>query len=117
MDVRQLMALDQAAAAPMSAEPASSKRQLLSERRTKAVEIDEIDPGDGRVINHDGEQLAISEAADGSIAGCIDGWNPVDRTWYWSCRGSGFDKQGVVLSGPANRAPQTRAPVQAGLQG
>lgn len=114
MDVRQPMPLDQASVAPMSAEPASSKRQLLFERRTKAVEIDEIDPGDGRVINHDGEQLAISEAADGSSAGCIDGWNPVDRIWYWSCHRWGFDEQGVL---PANRPPAARATPQAGLTG
>lgn len=99
--------------------------RLASERilGSRAVAIDDIAPGEGGVIQHDGEQLAISRAQDGAVTarsaicthlGCVVGWNPVDRTWDCSCHGSRFDEAGEVVSGPATRSLQTRAPPNAG---
>ncbi|TPL46252.1 Rieske 2Fe-2S domain-containing protein [Mesorhizobium sp. B2-4-2] len=90
----------------------------------KQVPVDGIGSGEGRLINHDGERLAISKAADRSITAysaictrleCNDGRNPVDQTWSCSCHGCGFGQQDVVLSGPVTRPLEARVPAQAGL--
>lgn len=76
----------------------------------KTVELDAIEPGQGGVIKHDGELLAVRRGEDGGLTalsascthlGCTVDWNAVDRTWDCPCHGSRFEENGEVLSGPA----------------
>ncbi|ESY74104.1 hypothetical protein X743_09960 [Mesorhizobium sp. LNHC252B00] len=98
---------------------------LVAERLlgSRTVDINKIALGEGGVVEHDGEQLAIRKAWDGTVTarsaicthlGCVVGWNPVDRTWDCSCHGSRFDEAGEVLSGPATRPLEPRASPNAG---
>ena len=67
-------------------------------------------PGQGKIIQEDGERLAAYRRSDGSLAirsatcphmGCIVGWNDAERTWDCPCHGSRFTAEGDVISGPA----------------
>jgi Rieske Fe-S protein len=68
--------------------------------------------GAGRVVEHDGEQVAAARHADGSLTlvsavcthmGCLVDWNESERTWDCPCHGSRFAPDGAVLGGPAER--------------
>lgn len=81
------------------------------------VSLEELAAGEGCVIDHDGERLAVSRTEDGSLIahsavcthmGCLVGWNGLDRTWDCPCHGSRFDEFGEVLSGPAVHAMETK---------
>jgi glycine/D-amino acid oxidase-like deaminating enzyme/nitrite reductase/ring-hydroxylating ferredoxin subunit len=78
--------------------------------RRASVPLDTIAPGEGGVVTHKGEQLAVLRHEDGSLTalsascthmGCIVGWNGIDRTWDCPCHGSRFDEHGEVIAGPA----------------
>lgn len=76
----------------------------------KTVKLETIAAGEGGIVSHEGELLAVRRGKDGHLVarsancthlGCIVDWNPVDRTWDCPCHGSRFDEDGEVLSGPA----------------
>jgi len=76
----------------------------------KTVELREIEPGEGAVVSHGGEKLAVRREASGEVValsaicthmGCVVDWNGIDRTWDCPCHGSRFDQAGNVLTGPA----------------
>jgi glycine/D-amino acid oxidase-like deaminating enzyme/nitrite reductase/ring-hydroxylating ferredoxin subunit len=76
----------------------------------KTVELESIAVGEGGIVSHEGELLAVRRGKDGQLVarsatcthlGCIVDWNGVDRTWDCPCHGSRFDEDGDVLSGPA----------------
>ena len=90
-------------------------RDRLLKRAT--VPLDSIAPGEGGIIAHNGEQLAVCRQEDGSLItlsatcthmGCIVGWNEIDRTWDCPCHGSRFDEWGEVIAGPAVSALKPR---------
>jgi glycine/D-amino acid oxidase-like deaminating enzyme/nitrite reductase/ring-hydroxylating ferredoxin subunit len=77
---------------------------------TKERKLEEIGPGEGGVVRHEGQRVAVSRAGSGKITavsaicthlGCVVGWNGVDRTWDCPCHGSRFAASGEVISGPA----------------
>jgi glycine/D-amino acid oxidase-like deaminating enzyme/nitrite reductase/ring-hydroxylating ferredoxin subunit len=83
----------------------------------EAESVDHIAPGDGAVVEIDGERRAVYRDEDGHThavsatcthLGCIVGFNDADKTWECPCHGSRFDTDGRVLQGPAVRplAPQ-----------
>jgi glycine/D-amino acid oxidase-like deaminating enzyme/nitrite reductase/ring-hydroxylating ferredoxin subunit len=91
----------------------------------KARALDEIEEGQGGIVEHDGEQIAVVkrngriECAVSAVCthmGCVVSWNPTDRTWDCPCHGSRYDVDGRVLSGPAT-APLERRPVPVSTPG
>jgi Rieske Fe-S protein len=66
--------------------------------------------GEGRVLDVDGEAVAVYRRDDGTIMqrsaicthrGCRVGWNRTEQTWDCPCHGSRFRPDGAVLAGPA----------------
>lgn len=83
------------------------------------AELDDIKPGEGRVISLDGERVAASREPNGRIhavsatcthMGCQVHWNDAERTWDCPCHGSRFMLDGKVMNGPATEGlPPARA--------
>ncbi|MFL5752791.1 MAG: FAD-dependent oxidoreductase [Bacteroidia bacterium] len=71
---------------------------------------EKILPGQGKVIEHKGEKIAVYKDETGiehvvsavcTHMKCIVNWNPVEKTWDCPCHGSRFNISGQVLEGPA----------------
>ncbi len=69
-----------------------------------------LKPGQGKIIEENGDRLAAFRRSDGSLRicsatcphmGCVVGWNDAERTWDCPCHGSRFTAEGEVISGPA----------------
>lgn len=74
--------------------------------------IEEVSPGQGVVIEHDGAKVAAYRDRSGRLMlrsaacthlGCVVAWNPAERTWDCPCHGSRFTPTGDVISGPAQK--------------
>jgi glycine/D-amino acid oxidase-like deaminating enzyme/nitrite reductase/ring-hydroxylating ferredoxin subunit len=74
--------------------------------------IEELVPGEGDIVRHDGEKVAGHRRDDGTLVavsprcthlGCQLSWNPAERSWDCPCHGSRFSPEGKVLHGPAVR--------------
>lgn len=70
----------------------------------------EIRPGEGKIMEHKGEKLAVYRGADGGVRvcsavcthmKCIVNFNPAEKTWDCPCHGSRFSVEGKVIEGPA----------------
>jgi glycine/D-amino acid oxidase-like deaminating enzyme/nitrite reductase/ring-hydroxylating ferredoxin subunit len=81
-------------------------------RRGEAVELDDLAPGDGRLVHVRGRKLAVHRDDTGFLhilsptcthMGCHVAWNRAERTWDCPCHGSRFSGEGRVLEGPAVR--------------
>lgn len=75
-------------------------------------DIDDLEPGEGRIITHDGERAGAYMDNDGNLfvvdttcthVGCEVTWNSGDKTWDCPCHGSRFSVEGDVIEGPAER--------------
>ena len=75
-----------------------------------AKSLRSVKPGEGRVVEHRGEKVAVYRSLDGGLTlrsaicthmGCIVAWNETERTWDCPCHGSRFTATGEVISGPA----------------
>jgi glycine/D-amino acid oxidase-like deaminating enzyme/nitrite reductase/ring-hydroxylating ferredoxin subunit len=71
----------------------------------------EIEPGEGAIVSHGLQKLAVYRDEQGRVhecsaicphLGCVVQWNRVEKSWDCPCHGSRFDPLGVVLNGPAN---------------
>lgn len=71
----------------------------------------EIKPGEGAIVSHGLQKLAVYRDEQGHVhecsaicphLGCVVQWNRVEKSWDCPCHGSRFDPLGVVLNGPAN---------------
>lgn len=74
---------------------------------------EEIDPGDGKVIEQNGEKIAVYRNELGEYKAvsavcthlkCIVRFNNAEKTWDCPCHGSRFGIDGKVLEGPAYTA-------------
>lgn len=72
--------------------------------------VDDVQPGEGRIVNCDGSRLAAFRDDQGKLTllspvcthmGCIVHWNASERTWDCPCHGSRFQATGEVMTGPA----------------
>ena len=85
----------------------------LLKDRLRAAEsgtVDELAPGEGRILSIDGKKVAVYRDDLGSVTtlspvcthlGCNVHWNAAESTWDCPCHGSRFRATGEVLSGPA----------------
>ena len=76
----------------------------------EAESPDEINVGEGKLLNLDGKKLAAYRDKDAKLTllspvcthlGCIVRWNGAGKTWDCPCHGSRFKPNGEVFSGPA----------------
>lgn len=80
--------------------------------RTVQQRESELEPGDGGVIDQDGQTVAAYMDDAGTLhlmsarcthLGCTVAWNPAERSFDCPCHGSRFGATGEVLEGPASR--------------
>jgi glycine/D-amino acid oxidase-like deaminating enzyme/nitrite reductase/ring-hydroxylating ferredoxin subunit len=80
--------------------------------RLRAESIEHLAPGEGGVVEVDGDTVGAYRAPDGSYhavsvtcthMGCSLTWNAAETSWDCPCHGSRFDTGGGILSGPAVR--------------
>jgi glycine/D-amino acid oxidase-like deaminating enzyme/nitrite reductase/ring-hydroxylating ferredoxin subunit len=90
---------------------ARSAQHLIADRfkLSDVGSVDDIPPGDGRVIVSGGKRCAVYRDDDGRLhalsaacahMGCVVGFNEVERTWECPCHGSRYAIDGSVLQGP-----------------
>lgn len=88
-----------------------ARTDLLLCRTVRQLES-ELEPGEGGVIERDGEAVAAYVDDGGQLhlmsarcthLGCLVAWEPADKAFECPCHGSIFSPTGEVLGGPANR--------------
>ena len=99
-------------------EGAGNALRLLGDRRRGGGEaLAGLAPGEGAIVEHDGERVAAHRRADGSVVavsprcthlGCEVRWNTAETSWDCPCHGSRFAPDGDVLHGPAVHRLETR---------
>lgn len=82
--------------------------------------LPDLKPGEGKVVNLEGEKVAVSRDSDGELravsgtctySGCVLSWNSAGETWDCPCHGSRYTADGQVIDGPAQRdLPQRDVP-------
>ncbi|MFD2287616.1 FAD-dependent oxidoreductase [Pedobacter petrophilus] len=72
----------------------------------------EIELEEGKIVDFEGEKLAIYKDADGVVtalrpvcthAGCIVNWNNAEKSWDCPCHGGRFSVSGEVITGPPRK--------------
>jgi nitrite reductase/ring-hydroxylating ferredoxin subunit len=80
--------------------------------RTVVQAVRELEPGQGGIIEQQGEKLAAFMDAAGELhllsakcthLGCTVAWNPGEGTFDCPCHGSRYGPMGDVVNGPAQR--------------
>lgn len=100
-----------AAAPGFVRENAASAAAFISDRLkpAEAASVDDVPRGEGRILKHGGERLAVYRAPSGRLVarspvcthlGCIVRWNTAEATWDCPCHGGRFSPGGGVLEGP-----------------
>jgi Rieske Fe-S protein len=95
-------------------------RRFVADRISKGdpTPASQLEPGEGRVLQVDGEKAAVFRDDDGELhalspvcthMGCLVEFNGAERTWDCPCHGSRFDTDGKVLHGPAKRNLNVKA--------
>ena len=96
-------------------ENANVALRFFGDRVVKRGDVEEIGPGQGRVVGAGLGQRAVYRDEDGTLhelsarcthLGCIVNWNSAERTWDCPCHGSRFGATGEVVEGPAVRPLQ-----------
>ena len=79
--------------------------------------LEELAPGEGALVAHDGETVAAYRDPDGTLRAvspvcthmyCQVSWNDAERSWDCPCHGSRFAPDGTVLQGPAVKPLERR---------
>ena len=101
---------------PVSAAPTLLKHNaeagvhLFGDRLKRGHGVEDLAPGEGRIVGDGRKQKAVHRDADGVLhavsarcthLGCIVNWNAAESTWDCPCHGSRFSPGGEVLNGPA----------------
>jgi Rieske Fe-S protein len=76
----------------------------------KSATMEQVQPGSGAIVEHQGKRVAAYRATDGSVTmvspvcthlKCLVHWNAAETSWDCPCHGSRFGIDGRVLEGPA----------------
>lgn len=79
-------------------------------RPAEARSIDEVKPGEGKIVAHNGEKVAVYHDPNGAVyavspvcthMGCLVHFNNSEQSWDCPCHGSRFAVNGEVMNGPA----------------
>lgn len=74
-----------------------------------APSLAELTPGEGKVVEVDGEKVAAYRDETGGLhtvspfcahLGCVVSWNSAETTWDCPCHGSRYDYDGHAIQGP-----------------
>lgn len=87
-------------------------KRFLKDRvaRLRAETVDDLRPGDGGMVEIDGDVVGAYRDATGAVdavsitcthMGCTLRWNGAETSWDCPCHGSRFATDGDVLNGPA----------------
>jgi Rieske Fe-S protein len=85
-------------------------KELLKGKLSRLPEDFEIKPGEGKVINGNGERIGAFRDDKGGLhlvnttcthMGCELMWNSAERSWDCPCHGSRFTYDGDIIEGPA----------------
>lgn len=106
---------------PSRKDIAASAKEFIKENINVAIELVngkfmpipsdfDIKPGEGKVINGNGERAGAFRDEKGALhlvnttcthMGCELQWNSAERTWDCPCHGSRFTYEGDIVEGPA----------------
>ncbi len=93
-------------------ENADVVKRFVSDRFSyeKITELAEIAPGEGRLVDYEGEKLGVYKSETGQVhainpvcphAKCIVAWNSSEKSWDCPCHGARYAPSGELLTGPA----------------
>jgi nitrite reductase/ring-hydroxylating ferredoxin subunit len=77
--------------------------------RTKAVRVEDLEPGQGGLIKVNGKAVGGYRDPQGTLhtvsltcthLGCPLHWNPAETSWDCRCHGSRYDMDGSILDRP-----------------
>ena len=116
---RARTAPDQGRVKAFFAQGATFARRFVGDRIVNGdpMPASQLAPGEGRVLQADGEKTAVYRDDAGELhgvspvcthMGCLVEFNRGERTWDCPCHGSRFDAGGHVLHGPAKRNLKVR---------
>jgi glycine/D-amino acid oxidase-like deaminating enzyme/nitrite reductase/ring-hydroxylating ferredoxin subunit len=83
---------------------------FIADRFKTAEGFSDIAPGEGKIVNYNGEKIAVSRDNVNELHAispvcthmkCFVQWNKGEQTWDCPCHGSRFDPDGKIISGPA----------------
>lgn len=86
--------------------------RMFVSARVQPHEAHALEPGEGAIIETDGDRLAVHRDRAGTLhacaakcthMGCIVNWNHGEQSWDCGCHGSRFSGTGEVLHGPATK--------------
>lgn len=88
----------------------SSKSLILDKIKRSDLQLDNIVPNSGGIIEVNGQKVGIYKSQDNKFfavnpicthLGCLLSWNNIDKTWDCPCHGSRFDYTGKSLYDPS----------------
>jgi glycine/D-amino acid oxidase-like deaminating enzyme/nitrite reductase/ring-hydroxylating ferredoxin subunit len=99
-----------ASAADFIKENVGVVKHFFKDRIPDTDNLDDIAPGEGKIVKFNGEKLAVSRDKNNELHAvspacthmkCFVDWNNTEQTWDCPCHGSRFTNEGEVLYGPA----------------
>lgn len=97
-------------------ENANVAKHLISSKLSSAEHFVDLEPGEGKVVEIDGEKAGAYRDFQGQLyvvdttcthMGCELSWNTAERSWDCPCHGSRFTYEGKVIEGPAQKPLNT----------
>ncbi len=85
---------------------------LIEGKISLLPELDEIKPGEGKIIEAKGQRAGAHRDEQGTLhlvdttcthMGCEVNWNSAETSWDCPCHGSRFSNEGDIIEGPAVR--------------